>query len=569
MSKIIEIEELSDEVFELEFSIELSMDNLESIEKNNFTEVNFYDNVWKLYDGERDNMFYLRFSRVKEELRGYSLKEVERLTVIMKCWVASLLVKYQYSTVSANFSYVLDELIKTEGFRIVFLEDFIERILSKGDRVKSCIATAIFNFYNYYNNFEGKEEYLKFLSTIPSVKPRTRIIPTVRDCLKFVWVLNDFFTKSNSDDWRYLYFYPVRIWWHLTSIIPIRIGEFLLLRRNCVYTEENRYYLKLPRIKHKGQKGKQIIDELEISVSVYLMIKEYIELTEDYGYSKTLLSYRAHKGILNEPELSRNSNILKSSIFYKILNDFYNKVITAPPYNFTVRSIGEDSEKEIRQGRSNGIKFDFERRLRPNDTRHIAFLSLMVQGFHPIEIARLGGHDTIYSQRHYQQHEFFLTDSGISKLIKMFSLASQPLKNSMFSTEKSYNTINIGKLFREKFIFSPAKTLKQEWDKLEIGYCTAPIKDCKTQCFRCFEYWRIEYDEFLEKREKIEDWMKESREEVLALYKTLFNLHFKLVSNTYKKINPNLTSELATNSKKLRDLLQSTDKFKEIYEGWL
>ncbi|EJQ61847.1 hypothetical protein [Bacillus mycoides] len=568
MDQIIEIAELSDEVFELELSIELSIENLESLEKNNFTKVNFYDNVWDLYDEERDEISYLRFSRVKEELSGYSLKEVERFILVMKCWAASLLVKYQYRTVRINFGYVLDELIKTEAFKMVYLEDFIERILSKGDRVKSCIAAAIFNFYNYYDYFEGKEEYLRFLATIPSVKAKTRTIPTVRDCLKFAWVLNDFFTKLNSDDWRYLYFYPIRIWWHLTSMIPIRIGEFILLKRNCVYMEGNRYYLRLPRIKHKGQKGEQIIDELEISVSVYLMIKEYIGLTDDYGYSETLLSYRAHKRISNEPKLARNSNIFKINIFYKILNDFYDKVITVSPYNFTVRSIGEDSEKKIRQSRNNGINFDFERRLRPNDTRHIAFLSLMIQGFHPIEIARLGGHNTIYSQRHYQQHEFFLTDSGISRLIKMFSLARQPLKNAMYSTKESYNTINIGKLFREKFIFSPAKTSKQEWDKLEIGYCTATIKDCKTQCFRCFEYWRIEYGEFLEKREKIERWMEESQEEVLALYKTLYNLHYKLVGSTYKKINPNLTSELAINSRKLRDLLQSIDKFNENYESW-
>ncbi len=46
--------------------------------------------------------------------------------------------------------------------------------------------------------------------------------------------------------------------------------------------------------------------------------------------------------------------------------------------------------------------------------------------------------------------------------------------------------------------------------------------------------------------------MKESQEEVLTLYKTLLNLHLKLVSDTYNKINPNLTRELAINSKQLR-----------------
>ncbi|MEB8960313.1 hypothetical protein P4H76_12345 [Bacillus cereus] len=48
MSEIIEIEELSDEAFELELSMELSIENLETIEKNKFTEINFYENVMEI-----------------------------------------------------------------------------------------------------------------------------------------------------------------------------------------------------------------------------------------------------------------------------------------------------------------------------------------------------------------------------------------------------------------------------------------------------------------------------------------------------------------------------------------
>ena len=95
----------------------------------------------------------------------------------MKCWVASLLVQYHFRTVHTNFIYVLDELITTDCFRIHLLEDFIEKIMLKGDRTKSLIASALLNFFNYYDNFEGAMEYLNFLSTIPSTKPKTRTIP--------------------------------------------------------------------------------------------------------------------------------------------------------------------------------------------------------------------------------------------------------------------------------------------------------------------------------------------------------------------------------------------------------
>lgn len=150
----------------------------------------------------------------------------------------------------------------------------------------------------------------------------------------------------------------------------------------------------------------------------------------------------------------------------------------------------------------------------------------------------------------------------------MFSFTGEFLKGYNSNGTSSKSTLNIGKKFREEFIFSPAKTFKDQWDKLDVGNCTALVKDCRTQCFQC-EYWRIEYDEFIEKREKIEKWMLESREEVMALYKTLFNLHLKLVNKTIGKINPNLTKNLAIQSKKLTALIETLDKFKEKYEGWL
>ncbi|WP_042993901.1 hypothetical protein, partial [Bacillus thuringiensis] len=41
------------------------------------------------------------------------------------------------------------------------------------------------------------------------------------------------------------------------------------------------------------------------------------------------------------------------------------------------------------------------------------------------------------------------------------------------------------------------------------------------------------------------------------------------VNKTIGKINPNLTKNLAIQSKKLTALIETLDKFKEKYEGWL
>ncbi|BCC00639.1 hypothetical protein BCJMU51_2846 [Bacillus cereus] len=64
------------------------------------------------------------------------------------------------------------------------------------------------------------------------------------------------------------------------------------------------------------------------------------------------------------------------------------------------------------------FKVEQEYQLRPNDTRHLAFMSLMMQGYSPVEIARLGGHKTIQTQLHYSSHKEYWVDSEVFKLMK-------------------------------------------------------------------------------------------------------------------------------------------------------
>ena len=80
VKKSIEIAELSDEAFELEFSIELAIENLKIMEIHRFSELDFHNKLWKLYDEDSDSMLYFRFNRLEEELQGKQLNQLETLT---------------------------------------------------------------------------------------------------------------------------------------------------------------------------------------------------------------------------------------------------------------------------------------------------------------------------------------------------------------------------------------------------------------------------------------------------------------------------------------------------------
>ncbi|MGM2835832.1 site-specific integrase, partial [Bacillus cereus group sp. Bce025] len=63
------------------------------------------------------------------------------------------------------------------------------------------------------------------------------------------------------------------------------------------------------------------------------------------------------------------------------------------------------------------FKVEQEYHLRPNDTRHIAFMSLMMQGYSPVEDARLEGHKTIQPQLHHSNHKEYWVDCDVFKLM--------------------------------------------------------------------------------------------------------------------------------------------------------
>src|SRR5699024_12053640 len=101
----------------------------------------------------------------------------------------------------------------------------------------------------------------------------------------------------------------------------------------------------------------------------YHLLINYIELTEEYGESETLISYRSliYADNSGRRELQkRDLDSFNKNNLEKLLKRFYKEVIN-----------------EYYQ-----INVPFNQSLSPNDTRHISFVSLMIEGISPIEISR-------------------------------------------------------------------------------------------------------------------------------------------------------------------------------------
>lgn len=568
------IDDTNNEEFDFEYSIEIAKENIESyVEKitiNYFTNFSYEDIVWYVYSENQDNILTLDFRKCKDYENGYNLE-------VLKCWVSSLLLDYSGGTVAAHFRNLIKVLNITDFFevsKVSLLEEYM--LVEASMSIKYSLITSVLNFLDFYNELDSSDEYIGLMCDLnEKYEKEPRTIPSSRDCLMFLFVLNDFFDSITPTDWRFLYYMPIRIWWVLTTKIPMRIGEFLRIKRNSLRVEEDevtnrkRYFLDLPRSKEKNNKKRiQVIDEIEIDEKLYNIINTYKLKTDKYGESETLISYKAHRKLrenlfeYNEENIlkKRNDKKINHDSFKKLLYDFYERVIKETPYNFTVRDIGVDDIDTISESRKKGIFFDIERRLRPNDTRHLAFMFLKLQGLHPVEIARLGGHLSLRSQTHYFKHREFETDSSTIQLLRLFDIEGQYFKSKFFNTVKEPKVSSkIDDEFRRRFVLKNQEPDREKWDKLEIGWCTATSKRCKPHCFLCKEYWKIENDEFKAKYNVIVKWMNSVENDALKVYNALGQLHERILSDKLGQYELDLRIKqvLNTKSKELKDLLAS------------
>ena len=153
---------------------------------------------------------------------------------------------------------------------------------------------------------------------------------------------------------------------------------------------------------------------------------------------------------------------------YTLFRDFLD-VIVVKQYGYTIVEKGNNEEL----GDNEIEYFQF------GDSRHIAFLNLLLSGFSPYTSAQIGGHTTIRQQMHYYDHlETYLAS-------KVYTMATEV----RMSLKVSAGAFDI----REKYAISKAVTSAnnnelQLMRKIEFGWCVSenfPYECEFDDCLNC------------------------------------------------------------------------------------
>ncbi|PLT30509.1 site-specific integrase [Peribacillus deserti] len=521
----IDIGEFSDESFDLETSIHESKEIInELVQENRWIKGEFEDDYWlvsKLLYSENNTGY--DFSIFNTTSFNNSLPD--NFKSIVKCWTVNLI--NEYKRLSITYLIQLKKCFEvTLGFRSEekeALKKFLQ-YSDYSDKYKADMVCALLNFFDYAD-LEIADEYAPPLTEIKNkikIKRNVRQLPPSKYVLSFSFYLDKYFNKVLDDTTqgtesigKLLLIYPLVIWWRLTNVIPMRPSEFCSISRDCLLSKDDKRYIRLPRGKLKNTKRIQIPDKLLINEDMYRLIKNYIDLTKEYGKTDTLISYRSIMSVspsTNRAVLTKNRNQFKPLNLESIIDGVYSTMIKE--YDCHIPN---------------------QYRVKPGDTRHFTFISLMMQGYSPVEVARLGGHTTIKAQYHYNQHAEYWADCEVFRLMKKIKNASLNQSNNtttQIPDEVSLKAFDSGD-FRKK---------------MKIGFCKDEQQRCESRrCYFCSK-WGITPEEFLEKKEKIRSDIAEMKDNINELTGVVLNLNKQYLNHELNRRNPETLNKIKTKS---------------------
>lgn len=558
LKELIDLDELAEEKFSIVDSVRNAKEILKVLqEEDAIFNAEFEDDIWTFERKLHKTLIVFDFSKIRDAAKFRDYLDSSTVDLI-KCCVANKLSNSYPETIISKFRCLNKIIETTHFFKASKANEFIEYIRNYSPSVQKCldyndpfellqelkkersgvavvrdmISTSL-NFL-IFSDLQSFHVYYEPLINIRKLLPNevfSRQLPSGKDVLKFDYCINRYF-KSGINVPSRLFFCPIFLWWKITNIIPMRISEFCNIKRECISEENDGYYITLPRQKNPVTKRRiQVVDRLEISKDIFDLIEEYILLTNEFGKSKTLVSFRANTMLYSilgyskngAVKIKRNLNYFNRLNFDTLLKRFY-KEIVYDEYNETV-----------------------QREIRPNDTRHFAFCSLLMQGYTPIEIARLGGHTTVEAQYHYSNHTEYYIDIEVKKLIDGYMKKDGELRGTFEGQEISYDDIE------KRSLQFPDNNTRLPMD---IGYCTDKLQRCESEeCMLCKNWW-IHPVELIKIKPLIESKIRQRRNKIVEMGIFLKNLNENFKANIITDVDPNQYTIMDTKAASIKEHLE-------------
>ncbi|MGF9991129.1 integrase [Bacillus mycoides] len=497
-------------------------------------------NKWKTANIIENESFHDTkwFIRDKDYNRRGILFDIElysNLNIALKCYTIHLIdqlfsVNHIHNVIRA----IKESIHISKAFNVNHRIDLEEYISKQNYRKRYELAKYTIDFFSFID-ITNSDKFIDICSPFINNIQKSRDLPNYRHILYFDEKIEQFLTEGTEFELQK--YFPIVLWWKVTTVIPMRPTEFLKLKKSCVNQTKNntnKYEITLPRNKEKGNllKDIDITDTLQINKDIYDLVQTFKSFLPKEDNSQYLFTYKYYEMYKEHfgSERTRHTEFLPLRQFDSLIDQFYREILKKK-YNYD----------QIEQ-------------ISPGDTRHLAFCNMMLQGFNMLTIAIIGGHKRLDTQKGYWSHLTYFTESWVYNLTekhRRLMHVNTSLPDSSF-TRHTRETINKYKLYKD--IYNTNNFLP-----VDFGYCT-DIKypfNCTGDCRHCSHYlFSPETDEIDEGLAWLNDYSKllnrKINEQVSMLTFLSKNMNYNLEDLNYSLIDQ---ENLSSSANELNQLL--------------
>lgn len=345
-----------------------------------------YDDAEWVLRGNDGRKFYVKFDMDRGAAWNDRLKHFALIKLDVE--------KADVHSTSVNVKRIMKELPVTDYLNADMIPTYREGI-GKYDRSRRMYLPALGEFLEFIGG-KGAEAYADVISGVPQVySSKSRELPCYESILLFDYIINDFIQRTNMEEKaRY---YPVLIWWKISSVIPLRPCEVYQLPKDCIYEKSGKYYIHIERVKNKykrKQYSTPVIKDFEIREDIFCLIRDYIDYiniildADEAGYLFSIRILKETAGIRPKDEdVERITHVTMQTIY----NHFKKEVIERE-YGYHMVPLGQKKDEN-----------DIEE-VKMGDVRHLAIINLMMMGYNPLYIMELAGHRKLNTQMGYYNH---------------------------------------------------------------------------------------------------------------------------------------------------------------------
>lgn len=353
--------------------------------KNLLLNEKYIDSTWIFID----KIGYKRNIVFDLDLRPQMSEMLKKYTLVMLCKKM-----VEIATIQNKIFNIKRELFNTHYLDKDYYLSYIESIHIEDKRY--------YDFLEFlkFANLDGGAKYMELLDNMSlMVQSKPRDLPCYQSIILFDYIIDDFIKKYNIND--KIKYYPVLIWWKLSSIIPLRPGEVFQLSKNCIFEDNGKFYIHIERIKNKFKRrklSKPIVKDFEIKQETYEIIHNYINFINEFDDGKFLFSINVlQKCSFITSRIGDNT----SKLTYKLMDTIYKhflKEVVEDIYGYHIVPLWQRKNDN-----------DIEK-IKLGDVRHLAIINMMMLGYNPLYIMELAGHTKLETQMGYYNHvETFAT----------------------------------------------------------------------------------------------------------------------------------------------------------------